>query len=131
MIFLTSYIWDLNIFHPLGDDVREPTLHLCGEYLALERCLVLLCKQKKASACASIARQNLRKEIFFIAGMHRCIIKSYRDERAVGSAYAGVRAASGGSQGQKLITSCARSKLRRGRENFWKKFIVTARTEPP
>jgi len=37
MIFLTSYIWDLDIFHPCGDDVREPTLHLCGEYQALER----------------------------------------------------------------------------------------------
>ncbi len=34
MIFLTSYIWDLDIFHPRGDDVREPTLHLCGEYQA-------------------------------------------------------------------------------------------------
>ncbi len=34
MIFLTSYIWDLDIYHPCGDDVREPTLHLCGEYQA-------------------------------------------------------------------------------------------------
>ena len=34
MIFLTSYDRDLNIFHPLGDVVREPTLHLCGEYQA-------------------------------------------------------------------------------------------------
>ena len=34
MIFLTSYIWDFDIYHLRGDDVRKPTLHLCGEYQA-------------------------------------------------------------------------------------------------
>ena len=32
MIFLISFDRDFNIYHSCGDDVRRPTLHLCGEY---------------------------------------------------------------------------------------------------
>lgn len=39
MIFLTSYDRDFNIFHSRGSVVRKPTLHLCGEYQAFDRCL--------------------------------------------------------------------------------------------
>ncbi len=41
MIFLTSYDRDLDSYHPRGDDVREPTLHSCGEYHAFDKCLGL------------------------------------------------------------------------------------------
>lgn len=50
MIFLTSYIWDLNIFRSCGNDVREPTLHLCGEYLASHKWLGLLCRNSRGVA---------------------------------------------------------------------------------
>lgn len=36
MIFLTSYDRDSDIYHLCGDDVRRPTLQLCGEYQAPE-----------------------------------------------------------------------------------------------
>lgn len=34
MIFLTSYDRGFDIYHSCGNDVRDPTLHLCGEYQA-------------------------------------------------------------------------------------------------
>lgn len=43
MIFLTSYTWDFNIYHLFGDDVREPTLHLRGEYQAFAQWWGFMC----------------------------------------------------------------------------------------
>jgi hypothetical protein len=51
MIFLTSYIRDLNIYHHYWGDVREPTLHLCGEYLASDLWLGLTCALRQETNC--------------------------------------------------------------------------------